>query len=541
MKKYNFLILFSLMLFGSTLFAQPTGDGGVSDEVQILSSFNAKLQSSNKLRTTPTINKDGSNVNDNLIYKLPTRLLTLNYEAPVIRPLTMAREKLAESFNFYGKVGYGTPNSPFVDLRYNAGKGDKLDYGIKAKHHSANNNSNVANQRFSNTDIGLNGTYYAGILGIGGNIGYELDDYYLYGVNPSDTMPLVNDTLRQRFGTFKIGAELFNSESNMTGLDYKGDLDFYRMGDAYDGAETGILFQADVTKYFSDKHPLNVKLYNDYNRYNQDTANVNNNILGINPSFTYHTDAFKVKIGANLGQEAAFFVFPDVEASYNLAGGKFSIVAGWTGEVVKNSYYSTTGYNPYIFAPTGLLNTQIQRQFAGVNVKLTGLEITGSIARKPTKNLQMFVNDTTEGRFFHTRYDDANIFNVHAEAIITLIKNLEIGGTLDLNTFTMTNEAKAWHLPNFESNIYAKFKMLEDKLTLKGELYLANSIAYIDETGTEQVLAGVFDLSLGATYDVTKNFGVFLDLNNITAQQYVRWYRYPNFGFNLLVGVKARF
>jgi hypothetical protein len=454
----------------------------------------------------------------------------------------MAREKLPPSYNFYGKVGYGNPSSPFVDLRYNAGAGDKLDYGIKAKHHSANNNARVANQRFSNTNIGLDGMYYTNGLGIGGNIEYTLNDYYFYGVNPSDTTPLVSDTLRQRFNTFKIGANIFNTTDNSLGINYKGDVGFYRMSDAYNGAETGIQFNADATMYFSDKHPLNVKIYDDFNSYNQDTANTNNNIIGINPTFTYVGGALKVKVGANLGQEMSnFFVFPDVEASYDLADGKFSIIAGWTGEVVKNSFYSTTNYNPYIFTPTGLLNTQVQRQFGGVKALLPGIELTGTIARKPTQNLQLYVNDTTEGRFFHTRYDNANIFNIHGEAVITLIQNLEIGGTVDLNTFTMTNEAKAWHLPNFESNIYAKFKALEDKLTLKGELYLANSIAYIDENATEQVLNGVFDLSFGATYDVTKNIGVFLDLNNITAQQYVRWYRYPNFGFNMLVGVKARF
>ena len=83
--------------------------------------------------------------------------------------------------------------------------------------------------------------------------------------------------------------------------------------------------------------------------------------------------------------------------------------------------------------------------------------------------------------------------------------------------------------------------LIDDKLKIKAELYLANSIPYLDAAGDEQVLTGVTDISLGATYDVTKNIGVFLDLNNITNTSNTRFFRYPNFGFNVLVGVKARF
>ncbi|MGB0863871.1 MAG: hypothetical protein ACPGXZ_13195, partial [Saprospiraceae bacterium] len=308
MKKYNIIIL--MMFAVNTLIAQPPSDG-VSDEVQVLSSFNAKLQASNKLRTTPTVIVDKNNNNEKLTYSLPTRLLTLDYEPPVIRPLSMRKEPVLPVYNFFGKVGYGTPNSPYVDLRYNAGRGKDFDYGIRAKHHSANNNNNLANQRFSETGIGVNGTYYTSGLGIRGNIGYDLNDYYFYGDTTSSDTTIVGatDTMRQRFNIFRAGVELFNAQATAGDVSYKAGLDFYSLTDSYDGADVGIKAKASLTKWF-DQNALIVEIYDDFNRFNLDTATANNNIFAVKPSFTYHGNGFKVKAGANLGLDSSFYAFP---------------------------------------------------------------------------------------------------------------------------------------------------------------------------------------------------------------------------------------
>ena len=542
MKKYNIILIILVFVFlGSPLIAQPPGSD-VSDEVDVLSSFNAKLQTSNKLRTTPTLMQETNSSNERLVYSLPTRLLTLQYEPPVIRPLPMPSEKEEPGYNFFGKAGYGTPSSPYIDLRYNAGKGDKMDYGVRVNHHSANNSGNVANQRFSNTGLGVNGTYYTNGMGIGGNVSYTLMDRYFYGTNVTtlDTIPTTSDTTRNRFNVIRLGVNLFNTENTANDISYKADAGLYRLSDAFNGADFGLKVKGSVTKWFNDTNPLTIGFYNDFNSYNQDTGSANNNILAVQPSFTYHGENFKVKVGANLGLDSSAFVQPNVEATYDLSEGKFSIIAGWTGEVVKNSYLSTIMYNPYVFAPLELLNTRIQHQYGGVKVLLNGVNLMATIGNKPVKNLQLYLNDTIEQRFFHTRYANGNIFNIHGEAVLNLVKDLEISGTVDFNTYNL-DEVRAWHLPNFESNITARYKALDGKLGLKGEVYLANSIPYINETGSEVVLAGIIDLSVGATYDFTENFGVFLDLNNLTNSSNTRWYRYPNYGFNVLGGLRARF
>jgi hypothetical protein len=38
-----------------------------------------------------------------------------------------------------------------------------------------------------------------------------------------------------------------------------------------------------------------------------------------------------------------------------------------------------------------------------------------------------------------------------------------------------------------------------------------------------------------------KNFGAFVDLNNLANNKRERWYLYPQFGLNILAGITARF
>jgi hypothetical protein len=517
-------------------------DGKLNDEIQVLSSFNATLLTSNKLRTTPAIPTNSANQNERLDYELPTRLLELAYEPPVIRPLTMQADKIPKIYNFYGKLGYGIPNMPYAELHYNSGRSDKLDYGIFLNHHSANNSKNVANQQFSNTDFAANLTTYTKGFGLGGNFGYTFDQYNFYGTNATDTIPPSADTMRQRFNTIKIGAHFFNANPTAIGVNYRGNLDMYRIGGSYGEADFGMKLKGEFAKAFK-QNTLAIGLYNDFNSFNKDTSGANNNILGLKPSFTMSGEAFSLKIGANLGLESdsGAFVLPDLQGSYSFAGEKFTILAGWTGEYIKNSYYSATEENPFIFAPLDLRNTKMQKFYGGLKLSLDGIQLQGVVAQKLVTNLQLYQNDTSEYRFFKTAYDNGSVFNIHGEALVTLVKNLEISAVVDFNTYNLDNQVRAWHLPNFEGNFSAAYRLLDEKLKVKAELYLANSIPYLDEAGDERVLAGVIDLSLGATYSINEKFGVFLDLNNITAQQYVRYYRYPNYGFNLLAGVTGRF
>lgn len=532
MKKIAVIIL---SLFAVHLVAQDLP----SEEVEVLKSFEARLAESSKLKTTPlqaTITQKPIQLN----YQVPTRLLNIQYDPPRIRPMGLKRKRPKPTYKFFGKAGYGTPNSPYLDLMYNTGRNENYIFGANVKYHAANANS-LENQRFSETGFGINGTYYLEGFGISGRLGYDSDAYHFYGYNHEDTS-FTQDQVRQLFSTFHAGLDFFNSQPTQGDINYKASLDFYSLGDNYEANETGVNAKADVTKWFNDAHPLTVTIGNDYTSYDGDTVDNTNNVFYIAPNFTYHGEQFKAKIGAYLGfSEGEFVPLPDIEASYNLAGEKFVLMAGWTGDIRKNTFRSITDYNPFVNSQLRMLNTEAQHIYGGLRGLISGIEYEAKIGQKRFNNLALFLNDTTDFKRFNVHYDKVNSFNVQGAITITSIKNLELSGTLDINTFTPDSLTAAWHLPNTELNISAKYKMLEDKLALKAELFNAVGVSFLDEAQTEQTLASLFDISFGAAYQITDNFGVFLDLNNITNQKAQRWYLYPRYGFNMLVGVTAKF
>lgn len=60
-------------------------------------------------------------------------------------------------------------------------------------------------------------------------------------------------------------------------------------------------------------------------------------------------------------------------------------------------------------------------------------------------------------------------------------------------------------------------------------------------TTTIHPLKGLIDVNLSANYFITKNIGVFVDVNNLGFQKWPRFYKYPTYQFQVIGGVKLAF
>ena len=97
---------------------------------------------------------------------------------------------------------------------------------------------------------------------------------------------------------------------------------------------------------------------------------------------------------------------------------------------------------------------------------------------------------------------------------------------------------EAWNLPPYQLALGATYS-LQNKLiaTLEAQFLGARKAGYYeDPTDPSQALPippvtrdldGYLDLHLGLEYRYTKRLSVFLDMSNLSASKYERWYRYP--------------
>jgi hypothetical protein len=534
----NISLLTVVLLMSVNVFSQKLP----GEQVEVLAKFEAELAQTQKISTKPTLPAI-ENVQVNEAYTVPTRLLTLNYEPPSLKPLALNREKPEPAYKFYSKIGYGIPNQPFLDLHVGSGASNDLLYHVHAYHNSANNSQLQENQRFSSTSLKGDVIKYTENFAIGGELGYNHDVVHFYGYeNILDSTLFAQDSVRQRYGLISGKLNLFNSEITKGDLNYDVGLDFYNLSDLYDGNELGVDVYLDFTKWIADAHSFKLKVGNDLTNFNGDTIRQLNNILYLQPNFTFHGGAFQFKIGANMANaDSVFYVFPDVEAIVNLGSEKFAVIAGATGDLTKNSFRTVTDYNPFVFNQFEARNTSLQHYYGGLRGNFNGFSFEGLIGYKMYKNLAFYLNEVTDTKRFNVLYDNANSFNIHGSVSFKAIENLEVGGTIDVNTYTLDTLQAAWHLPNLEMNINAKYKLFKDKLVLRGELYSAGGISYLDANSDIANTGSLFDLNIGATFQAAEKLGIFLDLNNVTNQKFQRWNNYPNFGFNLIGGITLKF
>lgn len=531
-------------------FAQPGGGGLEAGEVEVIKEFDARLLDTEKLKVLPGL-PPLDTTSRRLNYTIPLKTVPIDYLDPTLRPIAIRKDKIDKGYRGFLKAGYGFPNSPYGEFGYNLG-GEKKNYnlGFHLLHNSASLNKDFDNQRYSLTDALLKGAYYLeeGGMAVGGKIRYNVDQIHYFGYDQTggvqgDTL-LDRDQIKQQFNTLEVGVNLFNGERNDLDISYNAGVDFYTMRDNFASEELGFNLNLSGTKWFNEKNPLTVTVRTDFTTYD-DTLKQQLNNFYLQPNFTFHGDKFRVKLGASLiSFNDEFDLLPDLEASYALLGARLAVFGGWKGDYVKNNMQTLSDYNPYIstYGKLDLRNTVYNHFYGGVRGNLGIIEYNGQVGYKKANDLALFQSDTTDlRRRFITLYDTVDIFNLEGVITARPFKNFELTGAITQNIYNLKNQDKAWHLPNLDVNVTATYLTLEDKLRLKAELYVENGVPYLNEDGEADNLNGLFDLSFGADYQIAKNFGIFLNLNNVAGNKRERWANFPTYGINVLGGITARF
>ncbi len=526
---------------------EPDLPGG---EVDVIKSFDARLLESERFAIDPTLPPLDTAVQRQR-YDIRQQDLEVNYLPPKIRPLAMKGDDLPPQYRGYAKLGAGLPSAFYADMGYSAFNSENFDLNVNLFHHSANNNRNVENQRFSYSSGELDGTYYFNDRGfaVNGMLNYTRDAVHFYGYNEfneeNDTeISFAQDDVKQRFATFSGRAAIFNGQPTELDFNYSASLDFYFLNDNYRARERGFDLLLSGTKWFDEKHPLSIQLRTDFTAF-RDSSNQNLNNFFLQPSYTYHGDRFMAKIGANIAShEDEFSFFPDLELAANLLPGVLTAFVGATGTLQKNNFQALSNYNPFILSEVEIENTRLYQYYGGVRGNFQGIDFRAQANYKTADDLALYrstvsINDTIPR--FRVLYDTAEIINITASLTAPLFDGLQLTGAVSQNFFTLDREEKAWHLPSLTVNAGASYTTSDELLTLRSEIYLENGVPFVNDEGEADNLNALFDVSVGAEYQFSDNVSAFVQLNNLANNRRQRWRYYPVLGINGLVGVTARF
>ncbi|GAB4131814.1 MAG: hypothetical protein Fur0041_02540 [Bacteroidia bacterium] len=489
-------------------------------------------------------------------YTLQTKRYNTFYTPDTIKAAKLSSEPLQKLYRTYAKAGVGNYTTLMGEFYISSLRSKSGAWGANVRHLSAGNGPDkVAGEfsGFSNQDASVWGKRFLKKHTLSGNLDYKRDVVYNYG----STVPInvfTKDFTQQRFNLFEAGTELKSHLRDSDAIHHRGALNYYHFYDRYKFTEDNIRFDIEAGRYIRTEF-LNVDVGVDYNRNASSSDTVNNTIIRFKPEFRAHGKKFDASIGVALyheaGAENLTYFYPQAFFSYDVVAHIIVPYVWIKGGLERNSYRSLTAVNPFVMSSTAmnLRNTQRKYELAG--------GIKGSVSKEVSfdlramlyelKNMALFVNTTESDDIFRNKfkvvYDDVDVMQFHAQLQWQHFEKTRILLTGDYYKFTTTSQLKAWHSPSLRLSAIAQYN-LQDKIIGKAQIYYLNGqYALIDGvSGPSAVnVKGLLDINIGMEYRYTKFLSMFLNLNNLAAQRYQRWYAYPTQRFNFMAGLTYTF
>lgn len=517
-----------------------------SQKLDLERNYQAQLPESTKRGVTPILPPidTSTRLQD---YSVPTQVAKVTYASPQLKPLGLKAAPKEKQYSGHLKAGGGVPSAILGNLGYSY-VGDAFQASLWAEHHQASSQS-LENQSFQQTKIRLNGTAEINEgHALESKIGYGRNRVHFYGYD-HEQFQFEADRIRQQFQTLDVSTKLYNKERTDADLNYYISPAYYHLKDAYGNSENGLKLELGGDKWFAEKHVFRMLVNTDFTTF-QDVEKQHLNNIYLQPSFTFHTDFLKLKVGGNfVSNRDIFHIYPDAELSLRVAGDGIQLFALANGDLRKNTFRTMSTYNPFLEMRSNnatLRNTDYRNYAAGIKGSASWINYSLQGGFAQANNLALYQTrftrvDNQEVTRFEVLYDTVKMVQFQGSLQLTPIKNLVISGLLSQRFFTPTQQEKAWGIPGLEGTFTGEYRVLDGKAGIKASCFIADKISRLDATGLAGADGVLVDFSVGGNYRLGKYFGVFLDINNLFNNQRERWHNYPIFGTNIMGGITARF
>lgn len=545
--KYCFCSI-CLFVTGARLFAQDTSKRKTID---ITSTFKPVLREASKINfnAAPPL---ADTSRPRLSYSIPDQNLVFMYQPAELKPMALKVDSVNPwVYSNFIKAGIGNVHQPYLKAGFSFGDGKQTYFNVFAEHYTSK--GDLAFQKNSMTGVGASATYKtANNLEWNGGVGFRSDDYYLYGFRP-DTLKFSKSDLQQRFQTIEARVDMRNTAPTQFGLNYHPSLrvSVFQDNHTFKATESNAILdlplEKEISKSFAFHIGANANLTN-YQRQNRnDKLTRQNNLYLIpvavllkSPNVYFHGGVIPS------WDNRQFNMLPDLMADITTSDQRFTIQLGWIGYYDKGSYQRFESVNPWLLQPDSLLNTRIQERYAGFKGSVGDhVSYSAKVGFQQYRNIALFTNDyelDSTGKSFLIRYEPKmEALQLHGEVKYTQGEAFSAAARLNFLQFTkLQKEAKAWGMIPLELNVELRWQLLKD-LWLRGDLWAWDGPQYRGAKGEAYKGTTGLDLNFGTEFRITKNFNLWVQLNNILNNKYERWHQYQVYGFNILGGVTYSF
>lgn len=434
--------------------------------------------------------------------------------------------------------------------------------------------------------------FQASTLEIGANYRYLgfnyygspfISDKYLTESDMKDRLSMFDFEQQQKVNIININALLFSNETkdNANALRYSGNAGFTTFSSKYgympaidNGPKGGIInggvdfalqLNEEYVGYLGIRGDVLFQYYNNREKY-EPTDGMFSNLFHIkaNPYYTTKDDFWSVEVGMNIEDVRNFkknkvYLSPNIKGQITVSD--FTTLYLTVGGGVKdNTYVEMMDENKYISLYNGIKHshTQYDLQLGVKSGVIEGVELGVFGGYKSTDDAMFYINggddhysigSTTKywsNQATPTYYKSLRTGNIGANVSTTLIPYTTLALTAKSYFYSAKNDLEIFNRPKFETILSADINPIQN-LTLSAMYILQTGRKGAVSTNTNALgldvydMKNVFELNVGAEYNIVKEFSIFAKVNNLFNQKYEDQPGYRLQGINILGGFALKF
>ena len=444
------------------------------------------------------------------------------------------------------RLGYGNYQSPLIKATLQSSPNEKYAVGADFNHLSFGTGPvDDENSAASQSSLSLKGQLMGERGNAFGRLAYRTRSGYYYGYDPS--LEVDRDTIKQIFNSLAInlGYKGVGGEN----LDYAISFDGNILNDDFDNGENKFQLRGNLNLN-NEGLGGNIDVSAILSQYTNATREVARNLYRVTPRLQYMTDTWSVQAGARLailddevwvGDELEIFPYVNLEFTPSAA---FNAFARYSGDIEARFLQDMVDQNFWVSQDLvlnhSLNNVNIS---AGIHGSNSLWDYKLAFSYKEVDNMAFFVNSSFDPAQFDLIYDPGTTQIINPSFKFGYIGSNTIQSYLNINLFSYTTDvlAGAWHLPEFTVG-WNNYFNATDALSFSLMANILGGIEAFDaSTATATPLDAIIDLSLGAEYQINKQWLAFAQFNNLLSNEYQLYFNYPNRGIMAKLGVSYSF
>lgn len=578
MHKQKYILTIALFLTVVVQVFSQEKDTLKTDVINVVKPYKPSISDAFKVKEKPELEDDVKQDKKQIQYNIFSFPVASTFAPAKSKAERLEKPRREKLYDNYASLGVGNYINILGDLYINKEIGNGHSAGLYVGHHSSQGGIKklLADDAFSDTEAKLNYAIRSKRLTFNLDGGYQHQMFNWYGIPQPEfdveKLKNFNSNVKHTYGNAFVSGDINFTES----LFQSAQLSYRNFSDSYQSAENHIL--AKLTGevpisgiYFLTTVTADVLNGNFKRQYLFDLPiNYKNMQFGISPSFKILKDDLSVKLGAtgvysnSTGEKKnAMFIYPNIEASYRIAGDAFIVHAFAKGDLKQNTYHAIANQNPYVspnlyIQPTSeLLNAF--GGFKGMISNTVGYDIGGGIKQEIRKPL--FKNNLTTygdvmiesyhlGNSFGLVYDNVTTTTLAGKLNIDVNRNFTLGLKAAYFNYKTKSQEEAWNLPNLKADVFLDYQIDENWFTganvfFVGERKAITGVQTFPEATTDAVntitLKSFVDANVNLGYHINERFSAYVKANNLLNNNYQQWLHTPVQGLQFLFGATYKF